>query len=316
MKKTGAIPGCFDPGIFYWGDMSPLQPATERGLFSGSLLISLGLHLALAAMVLFWGGFPKPGPLPILTVSLVAPEPARPGPGGPTPAPAGVQNPQAKSPGAPPAPLAKSATPPTKMHQKPKKRKATPLSRPKPVKALPPIPQRPTPSPVVQASPSPAPSSLRPASSFPSPASSSGSPPEGLGRTPGAGQAGAGSNTASSSVLGYGQGGKGSGGNPVTTQRHYLKLIRARILAQRKYPYMARQRHQEGVVRLRFTLSPAGTLSQGVQVVKASGVDLLDEQARQCVLAAAPFPPFPLDLKRDRLTVELPVIYKLSELGM
>jgi len=77
---------------------------------------------------------------------------------------------------------------------------------------------------------------------------------------------------------------------------------------------MARQRRQEGVVHLRFTLSPAGALSQGVQVVKASGVHQLDEQAQQCVQAAAPFPPFPLDLQRERLTIELPVIYKISEL--
>jgi TonB family protein len=69
------------------------------------------------------------------------------------------------------------------------------------------------------------------------------------------------------------------------------------------------------VVRLRFTLCSAGTLSQGVEVVKASGFGLLDEQARQCVLAAAPFPPFPLDLKRDRLTVDLPIIYKISEVS-
>jgi len=114
--------------------------------------------------------------------------------------------------------------------------------------------------------------------------------------------------------LGYGRSGQGGGGDPAAVQRHYLKLIRARILAQRKYPYMARQRRQEGVVRLRFTLSSVGALSQGVQVVKPSGFDLLDEQARQCVLAAAPFPPFPLDLRRDCLAVELPIIYKISEL--
>jgi protein TonB len=125
---------------------------------------------------------------------------------------------------------------------------------------------------------------------------------------------GSGSGATRSAVLGYGQGGPGGGGNPAAAQRHYLDLIRAQILAQRKYPYMARQRRQEGEVRLRFTLSSAGALSQGVQVVKPSGFNLLDEQARQCVLAAAPFPPFPLNLQRERLSVELPIIYKISEL--
>jgi protein TonB len=116
--------------------------------------------------------------------------------------------------------------------------------------------------------------------------------------------------------LGFGKGGKGGGGNMVKARRNYLKLIRARILAKRKYPHLARQRHQEGIVRLRFTLSAAGSLSHGVQVVKPSGFQLLDNQAQQCVQAAAPFPPFPPDLKRERLTVVVPIVYKLTERGM
>ena len=42
-----------------------------------------------------------------------------------------------------------------------------------------------------------------------------------------------------------GQRGPGGGGHPAAAQSTYLKLIRARILAQRQYPYMARQRRQE-----------------------------------------------------------------------
>jgi protein TonB len=92
-----------------------------------------------------------------------------------------------------------------------------------------------------------------------------------------------------------------------------MQLIRRRILAKRQYPLQALQRHQEGVVRLRFALSAAGTLDQGVEVVQTSGVQVLDNQARASVLAAAPFPPIPPDLKRDRLVVEVPVIYRLSD---
>ena len=293
--------------------MNFLPTDTERGLFSGSLLISLGLHLALATLVLFWGGLSRPGPPPVLTVSLVAPESALPGPGS-SPSPAGDPGAQAKSPGAPPAAKVQPAPPPLKIKKKMKKRQAQPLPKPRPEMAIPDIPPRPTPPPVVQAPTPVRPAALRPASPPAPTAPSAGSSRAGTGGTAGAGQAGAGSGAASSAVLGYGQGGQG-GGNPVNAQRHYLKLIRARIVAQRKYPYMSRQRHQEGVVRLRFTLCSAGTLSQGVEVVKASGFDLLDKQARQCVLAAVPFPPFPLDLKRDRLTVDLPIIYKISELN-
>jgi protein TonB len=92
--------------------------------------------------------------------------------------------------------------------------------------------------------------------------------------------------------------------------------VRARILAQRHYPPLARQRHQEGVVRVRFRLSAAGTLCQEVRVVRPSGFSLLDAQARQCVAAAAPFPPFPPELSRDYLTVEVPIVYRLTDGGI
>jgi protein TonB len=96
-------------------------------------------------------------------------------------------------------------------------------------------------------------------------------------------------------------------------QTQYLSLIRARILAHRQYPPLARARHMEGEVRLRFILTHSGALSRGVQIVKPSGFSVLDEQASQCVLAAAPFPPFPPDLRRDSLTVEVPIIYCLKD---
>jgi protein TonB len=292
--------------------MSRLSTASDRGLFSGSLALSLGLHAALAALVLLGISWRPPAPPPVLTVSLVAPPATRPGPGG-SPGPAGTPKAKKASPGAPPAALAQPAAPPAKPKPvKRKKQRAAPVSRPRPEMVRPAPPPRPTPPPVAQTPTPPRPASRPPASPHSSPVQASGSATGGQGRTAGTAPAGAGSGTARSAVLGYGHGGRG-GGDPAATQRHYLKLIRARILAQRKYPYMARQRRQEGVVRLRFTLSAAGALSQGVQVVKPSGFNLLDEQARQCVLAAAPFPPFPLGLQRQRLCVELPIIYKISE---
>jgi protein TonB len=69
----------------------------------------------------------------------------------------------------------------------------------------------------------------------------------------------------------------------------------------------------EGVVRLRFTLAATGALSRSVQIVKPSGFSVLDEQASQCVLAAAPFPPFPPELRRDSLIVEVPIVYRLMD---
>ncbi len=299
-----------------------LTPASERSLFSGSLALSLGLHAALAALVLLLAGvWRHPAPPPVLTVSLVAPEAARSGPGG-SPAPAGAPGAQAgaahkKPVAATPATLAPPASPPAKpVKPKPVKRtkkRAAPIPRSHTEQVLPAPAPRPAPPPVVQAptppQPATAPGPVTAQSAAPTSGSSAGGRQGRAGR--GRAETGSGSGASRSAVLG---GHGGGGGNPAAAQRHYLNLIRARILAQRKYPYMARQRRQQGVVHLRFILSSAGALSQGVQVVKPSGHNLLDEQARQCVLAAAPFPPFPLSLQRERLSVELPIIYKISEL--
>lgn len=121
------------------------------------------------------------------------------------------------------------------------------------------------------------------------------------------------------SDLGSGNGGGGQGppgggsGSLAAVQNRYLGLIRTRILAHRHYPPIARARQMEGEVRLRFTLNHTGSLSREVQVVKPSGFSVLDEQAVQCVRAAAPFPPFPPELRKDSLTVEVPIVYRLKD---
>jgi periplasmic protein TonB len=297
-----------------------LGHGTEAGLFSRSLIISVGLHLALATVILLGLGSHQPVSPPVLTVSLLAPDPGLPGPGA-TPGPAGAQADRAVTPSAPPAPAKKQANLAPKAKEKPLKRKAKHIARYEPEEAWPEIPVRPALSPVVKAPSAPAPAALPPAAS-PARVTATGWSSGISGQT--AGQRGVGVVTggsgSASGGLGRGGGGGnggGSGGRSLAeAQRHYLSIVRTRILAKRQYPPISRQRHEEGVVRLRFTLSPAGALSQGVQMVKPSGYHLLDNQARQCVLAASPFPPFPPDLQRDCLTVEVPIVYKLTELGM
>jgi protein TonB len=287
-----------------------LRQGTEAGLFSGSLIISVGVHLALAAVILLGLGSHKPAP------------PGLPGPGA-TPGPAGAPPSQAATPSAPPAPVKKQASLAPKPKEKHPKRKPKHIARCEPEEPLPELPVRPVLPPVVKAPsppiPAPRPAAL-PTSPSPSRVTAAGLSNGISGHS--AGQGGTlagrgGSGSASAGTGGGGGNGAGSGGRSlVEAQRHYLSIVRLRILAKRQYPPICRQRHEEGVVRLRFTLSRAGALAQGVQMVKPSGYRLLDDQAQHCVLAAAPFPPFPPDLKRDRLTVEVPIVYKLTELGM
>jgi periplasmic protein TonB len=280
------------------------------GLASGSLALSLGVHAALVALLLYGGAGPRPAAPPVLTVSLVAPAPLTAGPGkdslragGPA-APAALPGPPAVLPkkraAAPKKTPKKTPTPPAPVRPQPEPQLAAPLT-----------PPRPAPQPRVATPASPA-LSARTAGPSPSSASSVGSSAGASGPAAGTAQTGGGSGALSRGAPGSGSGG---GSAAVGIQRQYLNLIRSRILAKRSYPLQARQQRQEGIVRLRFTLSAGGSLAQDVQVVKASGFQLLDDQARHCVRAAAPFPPLPRELQRTSLTVELPIVYKITEVG-
>ncbi len=296
-------------GFFF--AMASLRHKFDQPFGAGSLLLSLGLHLALVTCVLLAGWHKARVAPTIMEVSLVGPPPgdnsASPGKakgGGLTQAvPAPAIKPAPSQPTVVKAPK-KPVPPPAKKRRE----RAMPPS-PSQVKAKA-RPPRPTP-PLMTLAETPPPSQSTPAASENRQASSgttgrgaaidaAGTPGSGLERGSGRGSGG--------------QGNKGGGsGGLAAAQNHYLSLIRARILAHRHYPPLARQRHMEGVVRLRFTLSATGALCQGVHVVKPSGFSVLDEQASQCVLAAAPFPSFPPELQRDFLTVEVPIIYRLKD---
>jgi protein TonB len=273
--------------------MTPL--AAEHRLLLGSLLLSLGLHLGLAGLGVMTGWGRILPPPPVLQVKLVAPS----GGGG------GGPGSSEKAGSARVAPAVQPSRPKPQPPVPHKVRLAQPVPRKEEV--LPPPPKT-VPSRLALATPA------RP----PSPG-----PPVLPGSQIRPGSSGAGAGSASVSAVGSGSGsgvgpgapGAGHAGGPgggAGAPSQYFSLIRARILAHRHYPQMARQRQQEGVVRVRFSLSAAGALCQGVEVVRPSGFTLLDEQARECVQAAAPFPPIPSDLKRDRLTVEVPIVYKLT----
>ncbi|MBW1992293.1 MAG: energy transducer TonB [Deltaproteobacteria bacterium] len=263
---------------------------------AGSLVLSLALHGVLAALVLSASWHKSPATPTILEVSLVAA--ASQGGSGGT-AKSAVQS-RTQT----PTPRADKGTPKTQAlvpaARKPrrratrKRRPPAPLTRVK--KAALPRPRQ-TPSSAAAYASLPASFHHRGTEGV---ASSDGGRSRGIsGRGSGGGGQGLGA-------------GPGSGGLTAARSR-YLSLVRARILAHRRYPALARARRMEGVVRLRFTLSRTGSLNRGIRIIKPSGFSLLDEQAARCVRAAAPFPPFPPQLRQDHLTVEVPIVYRLKD---
>lgn len=123
----------------------------------------------------------------------------------------------------------------------------------------------------------------------------------------GGGMDGAGSGSGPG-VAGGGQGRQGAG--PSSALAGYLNAIRARVDAAKRYPQMAQQRRQEGVVVVTFRLTFDGRLMDAPLVTRSSGSKQLDNAALLAVRRGAPYPSFPLNPK-DMKALEIPVKFFL-----
>lgn len=128
-----------------------------------------------------------------------------------------------------------------------------------------------------------------------------------LHAAPGGGRGGAGAGSGPGAA-GGGQGRRGAG--PSSALAGYLNAIRARVDAAKRYPQMAQQRRQEGVVVVTFRLSFDGRLLDEPVVTRSSGFRQLDSAALLAVRRGAPYPSFPLDPK-DMKALEIPVKFYL-----
>lgn len=70
------------------------------------------------------------------------------------------------------------------------------------------------------------------------------------------------------------------------------------LVGNRNFPQEALQQRIFGQLRLVTILSADGTI-KGVEVLQSSGHNLLDQAALQIVHLAAPFPPFPPEIRKD-----------------
>ncbi|MDK2847877.1 MAG: periplasmic protein TonB [Desulfuromonadales bacterium] len=93
--------------------------------------------------------------------------------------------------------------------------------------------------------------------------------------------------------LGGGRGRSGSGSGSALAG--YLHAIRQRVDAAKRYPQMAQQRRQEGVVVVTFRLTVDGRLVDEPVLTRSSGYRQLDAAALRAVSKGAPYPRFPMD---------------------
>ena len=91
-----------------------------------------------------------------------------------------------------------------------------------------------------------------------------------------------------------------------TSDAYYLQSWRRRVeqVGNLNYPEEARQKQLYGDLKLLVTLRPDGTL-QAVRVLASSGHKVLDDAALRIVRMAAPYPPFPEEMKRSTDLLEI-----------
>jgi periplasmic protein TonB len=262
-----------------------------QGTWTWGMLASLVLHGLLVAgiVVAYQDRPPRPKVVvPVEAICLVAPGPK--GGGGGQPAP--VTRPQ---------PVAQKPKP--KVSPRPKRR-VKPKPRPRPV----PLPE-PTKAPVIP-TPAPAPAASQAKPSITASAGSRTCPPGAVGGGTGTGRGGrgGGSGTGSGRGVGPGQGrGLGSG----SALQGYLRTVRQILEKRKDYPWMARRRNMQGVVIVMFTIASGGQI-ESARVSRSSGHDLLDEGARNTIKRVGRFPPFPAELNRRKLTIKIPLAFRLT----
>ena len=92
---------------------------------------------------------------------------------------------------------------------------------------------------------------------------------------------------------------------------NYLSLLLAHLNAYKRYPYAARLRHEQGTVRLEFTMNRTGNVLS-YRIVGSSGFADLDDEAREMIQNAQPLPPVPPAYPGSTLDLVLPLVFSLN----
>jgi protein TonB len=267
----------------------------QRLVFWRSAAIALALHGAcLAAMVLGASAVAAPGPTILAVMELAAydPEGGEPGGGeGPglfaaTPPPAPEPGPEAAEPWAEPEPEPIDDEPPELLETVSEKAaESAPAPPPEPE----PAPRRPEPQRRRQPQAAPA----------GAPGESAGSGGDGPPGPPGGG-------------VGEGRGGYGGGTGRGTRDpvAAYVTRVTQRLEHGKRYPSAARNAGLQGRAVVEFTVNSAGRVL-AARLAESSGHQPLDDEVLSLVRRVDPLPKFPPELDRQRLTLRVPLDFRL-----
>lgn len=84
-----------------------------------------------------------------------------------------------------------------------------------------------------------------------------------------------------------------------------INRIKAAIERAKRYPVIARKRKQEGTVVAEFSINSRGA-PENVRIIRSSGFSLLDSEAKNTIVRAAPFPVV-------SGAVEVPITFRIKD---
>jgi protein TonB len=95
--------------------------------------------------------------------------------------------------------------------------------------------------------------------------------------------------------------------------KQYKARLRQLIVTAKRYPKRARRRNQQGKVRLAFTVSHSGTISQ-VRIIKSSGVSTLDTASIKAIQQISQKLPFLRGMPKKSLNLTMTLSYSIRNL--
>jgi protein TonB len=88
-------------------------------------------------------------------------------------------------------------------------------------------------------------------------------------------------------------------------------VLIAHLNRAKRYPSEARQRREEGTVRLSFSIDRSGRVLS-YQIIGSSGSAALDQEALGMIQRASPLPAPPPELGGARISLTVPVRFNLN----
>ena len=91
----------------------------------------------------------------------------------------------------------------------------------------------------------------------------------------------------------------------------YQDMVTTLIARAKRYPEHALRRHTTGDGIIRIKISSGGSLTD-LEIIRSTDSPILDEELKDMVHRAAPFPVFPNDLRKNSLALTVPVSFQLK----